>query len=407
MTQSTSFDTTREAGLARLTEYLPKAGAYARLRNFDLPGHPHVSQLSPYIRHRLVTEAEVLSATLDRYAPSTVEKFIHEVFWRTYWKGWMEMRPSVWDMYQVGLKQAWNDVQTSSGLRQEWEAACKGETGIACFDHWARELAETGYLHNHARMWFASIWIYTLRLPWELGTDFFLRHLLDGDPASNTLGWRWVGGLHTPGKTYLARADNIRKYTEGRFDPQGQLAAFAVPLDGAENPPRAPLPEGDVLKGGVKTGVLLTYEDCTPSHVWEAVPFPDACARLAPETQSGILHMAPLVVSKRDAALDDAVSRWPGSPDVDALEGAEGIVAWAKSSGLSQVVTSYPPVGPVADVVRVAARELEGAGVAVTCLRRDYDSRAWPHATAGFFKFKTKIPKLLDALEKRQMSLSL
>jgi deoxyribodipyrimidine photo-lyase len=65
-----------------------------------------------------------------------------------------------------------------------------------------QELVETGYLHNHARMWFASIWIFTLRLPWELGADFFLRHLLDGDAASNTLSWRWVAGLHTKGKHY-------------------------------------------------------------------------------------------------------------------------------------------------------------------------------------------------------------
>ena len=96
-----------------------------------------------------------------------------------------------------------------------------GATGIDCFDAWARELVATGYLHNHARMWFASIWIFTLRLPWELGADFFLRHLIDGDPASNTLSWRWVAGLQTAGKTYLATAENIARFTGGRFAPQG------------------------------------------------------------------------------------------------------------------------------------------------------------------------------------------
>ncbi len=94
----------------------------------------------------------------------------------------------------------------------------------------------TGYLHNHARMWFASIWIFTLRLPWELGADFFLRHLLDGDPASNTLSWRWVGGMQTMGKTYLARADNI-----------ATLHGRAVPARGAGDTgraaARAPCPE--------------------------------------------------------------------------------------------------------------------------------------------------------------------
>ena len=67
------------------------------------------------------------------------------------------MRPSVWMMYKSSLNAQLNRIQTESGLRREWETACKGETGIECFDHWARELVETGYLHNHARMWFASI----------------------------------------------------------------------------------------------------------------------------------------------------------------------------------------------------------------------------------------------------------
>ena len=71
-------------------------------------------------------------------------------------------------------------------------------------------------MHNHARLWFASIWIFTLKLPWELGAAFFLEHLHDGDPASNTLSWRWVAGLHTKGKNYVASADNIEKFTDGK-----------------------------------------------------------------------------------------------------------------------------------------------------------------------------------------------
>ncbi len=83
-------------------------------------------------------------------------------------------------------------LAASSGLRRAYERAVEGRTGIDGFDDWARQLVETGWLHNHTRMWFASIWIFTLRLPWALGAAFFLRHLLDGDPASNTLSWRWV-----------------------------------------------------------------------------------------------------------------------------------------------------------------------------------------------------------------------
>ena len=144
---------TRAAALERLSAFLPKAGrAYAARRNYDLGAghHSHVSMLSPYLRCRLLTEEEVLKAVALRHGHIAAEKFIQEVFWRTYWKGWLEHRPEVWTQYQAGAAQAWNDVQTQSGLRARWEAACKGETGIDCFDAWAQELVETGYLHNQA-----------------------------------------------------------------------------------------------------------------------------------------------------------------------------------------------------------------------------------------------------------------
>ncbi|MGD9294497.1 MAG: FAD-binding domain-containing protein, partial [Roseobacter sp.] len=228
-----AFTPKRSAALERLSAFAPNAGrAYAARRNFDLgPGnHVHVSMLSPYLRCRLLTEEEVLQCVLGRHGYAAAEKFVQEVCWRTYWKGWLELRPGIWDACRQDLKRAWNDVQTQSGLRVRWEDACHGSTGIDCFDAWAKELVSTGYLHNHARMWFASIWVFTLRLPWTLGAAFFLRHLLDGDPASNTLSWRWVAGLQTEGKHYLARAENIARYTRGRFNPRGLLDESAAPL---------------------------------------------------------------------------------------------------------------------------------------------------------------------------------
>ncbi|BAU31831.1 deoxyribodipyrimidine photo-lyase [Microcella alkaliphila] len=98
-------------------------------------------------------------------------------------------------------------------------------------------------------MWFASIWIFTLRLPWQLGADVFLRNLLDGDPASNTLSWRWVAGLQTRGKTYQATADNIARFTDGRYRPRG-LATTAEPLDGPPPPPAGAAPEQRPLTRG-------------------------------------------------------------------------------------------------------------------------------------------------------------
>ena len=264
---SEPFPPTHHAALERLSAFVPKAGRdYAARRNYDLgPGnHTHVSGLSPYLRCRLITESDVVHAVLQRHSPEAAEKFVQEVFWRTYWKGWLELRPAVWNQYQVALDQAWNDVQTQSGLRARWEDACRGETGIACFDAWAHELAETGYLHNHARMWFASIWIFTLDLPWELGADFFLRHLLDGDPASNTLGWRWVAGIQTQGKTYLARTSNISKFTENRFHPKWQLATHAIPRSAPTPPAPRDLPPGAPINPALRTGFLLHEEDLSP-----------------------------------------------------------------------------------------------------------------------------------------------
>ena len=216
------FEATKVAALNKLNNFVEKnLSEYSKLRNFDFgpEKRTNISGLSPYVTHGIINEKEIIKRSLSKFSFSKIEKFIQEVFWRTYWKGWLEMRPTVWAEYSSNLNKLYDQLQTQSGLRKSWEEACTGNTGIDCFDSWAKELFETGYLHNHSRMWFASIWIHTLELPWELGADFFLRTLLDADPASNTLSWRWVGGAQTVGKTYMASAQNIQKFTKGRFSP--------------------------------------------------------------------------------------------------------------------------------------------------------------------------------------------
>ncbi|MGY3448871.1 FAD-binding domain-containing protein [Bradyrhizobium sp. USDA 4353] len=183
---------TREAGLAQLQAVLPRLGrAYAAGRNHDHgPGRPQaVSGLSPWIRRRLVTEEEVVRAAVAAHG-GAADKFVEEVIWRSYFKGWLERRPQVWAQYVQGRDTDLARLAADGALQARVAAAEAGRTGLDCFDAFAQELVATGTLHNHARMWFASLWIFTLRLPWRLGADFFLRHLLDGDPASNTLGWR-------------------------------------------------------------------------------------------------------------------------------------------------------------------------------------------------------------------------
>jgi deoxyribodipyrimidine photo-lyase len=214
---------TRAAALAQLGAFLPSAGLYARDRNQVNPGHAGVTRLSPAIRHRLITEEEAAHQFLATLPFSRVEKLIQEIYWRRYWKSWLALRPAVWDHYVSDLEKS----ADSPAVRQI-EAA---NSGNAVIDHFSQELIDTGYLHNHARMWFAAWWIHEARLPWQAGAAFFFRHLLDGDPASNTLSWRWVAGLQTPGKTYLARRSNLEKY----LDPS-LLSSLAEGLAAFENP---------------------------------------------------------------------------------------------------------------------------------------------------------------------------
>ncbi|NSX55557.1 FAD-binding domain-containing protein [Parasulfitobacter algicola] len=393
------FPPTRTAALQALSAFVPKAGKdYASGRNYDLAGHPHVSTLSPYIRHRLITEQEVLQAVLGRFSLSSAQKFVQEVFWRTYWKGWLEMRPQVWVDYQRGVQGALNHVQTESGLRDRWEAACKGETDIDCFNHWAQQLVNTGYMHNHARMWFASIWIFTLRLPWELGADFFMRHLLDGDPASNTLSWRWVAGLQTKGKTYLARPDNIAKYTEGRFQPTG-LATDAPPLSGPAHPTPMAAPVLDPWTMTDATGILLTEEDLSPGFMLQSKR-PVASAVMVAVTGRSPLSVSPHVTKFTQAAAQDTVSRHADKiGDTATLTDVAALVDWARSHNLDQIVTAYAPVGPAADTLTEAVSVFAKENITLTRALRPYDATCWPHATHGFFKFKDKIPKLVGTMK--------
>ena len=218
------FETTRQGALNKLDHFIENEIAnYNFKRNFDLgpKKRENVSCLSPYITHRLINEYETVKIVLKKYPYQKVEKYIQEVFWRVYWKGWLELRPKVWTDFVEDLKIIEDD--------EKLDQAKNGETEIECFNDWVKELKEFNYLHNHTRMWFASIWIFTLKLPWQKGAEFFLRHLYDGDAASNTLGWRWVAGIQTKGKNYVAQSWNIEKFTNNRYQ-KIKLNDNAVPL---------------------------------------------------------------------------------------------------------------------------------------------------------------------------------
>ena len=218
------FEISRDGALKKLDNFInAELPNYNSKRNFDLgpEDKSNVSCLSPYISHRLITEYEVAKIVLAKFPYQKVEKYIQEIFWRVYWKGWLELRPQVWSDFTEDLKALKED--------DNYKKAINGETQIKCFNDWVNELKENNYLHNHTRMWFASIWIFTLNLPWQKGAEFFMKHLFDGDAASNTLSWRWVAGLQTKGKHYVAQAWNISKFTNNKYQ-NVKLNENALPL---------------------------------------------------------------------------------------------------------------------------------------------------------------------------------
>ena len=391
------FSATRAQALAQLRAFLPRAGrAYALQRNIDEgPGaRTHVSQLSPAIRRRLVTEEEVARAAVAVHGLEAAGKFVAEVLWRSYWRGHLEQRPEIWRRYLAGLAAARARLDREPGLAAAYADAVAARTGIDCFDAWVVELERTGYLHNHARMSFASIWIFTLCLPWELGAGFFFRHLLDACPASNTLSWRWVAGLQTVGKTYLASAEIIRRVSQGRFRVDAPLARTA-PVPAPEPPaPRVPLPVHPPPDPARRTGLWITTEDLSP----ETMALPPITAVAAADRIGG--DPAPAKRALAERALEDAcartadrwqvpVARLP-EPEIEAA-----LLDWAERHRLAQVVTPHAPIGPVADRVASARAALARAGIALVPVLRPFDQRAWPHAGGGFFRFRPHIPALL------------
>lgn len=394
---NTMFPATRAEGLRRLHAFLPAAGrVYAQGRNADhgSDARENVSVLSPYLRHRLITEEEVVAAVIDHHGHMKSDKFVQEVMWRTYWKGWLEMRPAVWNRIVADRDADFLRAEHSGGLRKTLAQAEAGETGIDGFDDWARELVAHGYLHNHARMWFASIWIFTLRLPWTLGADFFMRHLLDADPASNTLSWRWVAGLQTAGKTYLATAENIARYTNGRFAPQG-LATVAAPLTESPIPAAAPIPPVDTRLDGPAL-LLITDDDLAPELYVSADVVSTVVARRS--DQPGVWPKGEPAATFKAAAAQDAATRaqakYGQAAVTDTLDAA-AIIAAAREAGATQVVTSYAPTGPTAAALRTITPDLAAAGVPLVQHRHAWDDRFWPHATKGYFAFKQRRPELL------------
>ena len=353
---------------------------YERLRNYDFgPADRHnVSLLSKYITHRVLFEYDVVQRILAQHPMQMVEKFVQEVFWRIYWKGWLEHRPAVWADFT-----AFDHSQTP---QTPYQQAINGKTGIDCFDVWAAELQNTNYLHNHARMWFASIWIFTLGLPWQAGARFFMQHLNDGDAASNTLGWRWVAGVQTSGKHYLARASNIEQFTDGRFAPV-RLNETALPIAALRSYDIIPINYNE--RYHKKFNKLIVLENDLYLNDKDFYDAYDSVFVVRPGSiDRSVALAAPVLDFKTD--LVTAFCENYGNAeliDASALKTMAG-----NQPGFDLV---YSHIGDTWDAMR---RLGDGAGVPLHPLKRPQDLFCWQFAKKGFFNFKKNIPEIVSFL---------
>ena len=375
-----NFETSRAKATEKLDRFVERnLSDYSKLRNFDFgpDKRSNVSCLSPYITHGVLNEVEIIKKSLAKYSFNKNEKFIQEVLWRTYWKGWLELRPSVWSDYIISL----NSIREKYKDDINYIKAIEGKTNIECFDEWVKELKTHNYLHNHTRMWFASIWIFTLDLPWQLGAEFFLKHLYDGDAASNTLGWRWVAGIQTQGKHYLASEWNIKKFTNNRFQN--------IKLN--ENaPPKMADKTYSIIKNDFINPTI--NEDKT------LIIFENSLSFEISNLKEFKFNKIILVVNSnefRQVKLSDNVIKFKSELINDQLERIESlsinceIVSVDKLKEIkSDFYILYPSVGENLDFVMSNLSNYK-------FIYRELDQFSWQFCNKGFFNFKTYIPKII------------
>jgi len=387
------FSANKASALKALENFLPRAGRdYAAQRNYDFgpERRDNVSMLSPWVRVRILPEWEIIRSVRETHSDSAAGKFIDEVCWHTYWRGWLLQHPDAWKDYEAERETLLGDYERQIGYTR----AIEGKTGIECFDVWTRELIETGYLHNHARMWYASIWTHTLKLPWVLGAAFFHRHLYDGDPASNTLSWRWVAGVHTQGKSYLARPDNIAKYTDGRFRPQEPFAQEALDLTDDYPKPRAVSVEtADKLPGDGRIGLVVNENDLSASSwLGDSLNAVATCGALPEAAYEAHAVAEPVRTFRRDCLRETLTD------DAPVFSGVGQITQWAGEHSLDAVVMSEPGVGFWTLELLKLRSDLAHQGRTLHTVRHWWDAHFIPHASKGFFKLKQAIPDALDRL---------
>ena len=372
------FEISRDGALKQLDAFINSELAnYSFKRNFDLgpKDKSNVSCLSPYISHRLITEYEVAKTVLAKFPYQKVEKYIQEIFWRVYWKGWLELRPQVWTDFIEDLK----------GLKEDdnYKKAINGETQIECFNDWVKELKENNYLHNHTRMWFASIWIFTLNLPWQKGAEFFMKHLFDGDAASNTLSWRWVAGLQTKGKHYVAQSWNISKFTNNKYK-NVKLNENALPVTDKREYKLNPL---DFITEDNSNENLLVFENELSLENKNLKKYKNIYLVLL-SNKARKINLEQKVLEYKSKIIDDQKKRFKDLQIIDEL----------KFQTLTDEIKSFdvihPSIGENYSYLNIMRKK---QNLVLNFILSEEDKFSWQFSNKGYFNFKNNIPKILTS----------
>ena len=378
------FKTTRASAIENLDNFIKNnLGEYSKLRNFDFgpDKRSNTSCLSPYITHGVINEKEVISKALERFSFSKNEKFIQEVLWRTYWKGWLELRSGVWDDYLLDLKRIKEEFKDNKSYLN----AIEGKTEIECFNEWVNELKTYNYLHNHTRMWFASIWIFTLDIPWQLGAEFFMKHLYDGDTASNTLGWRWVAGIQTQGKHYLASEWNIKKFSNNRF-VNIKLNENAPPIISDKN--YTILHKTFENPINIEEKNLLVFENNLAFEITDfTIQKFKKILLINNKNENRNIKFSENVLNFKTSLIEEQKKR---------LEEKSincEIIDINEIKNLESCYCLYPTVGENLDYIN------QNSLKNIEFLYRKLDQNSWKFCNKGFFNFKKYIPKIVENLE--------
>ena len=355
-------------------------GNYSKLRNFDYgpENRSNVSCLSPYVTHGVINEVELIKKSLSKYSFVKNEKFIQEIMWRTFWKGWMELRPNVWTDYLLELK----TVKDKYKDDQSYQKAISGLTDIECFNEWVGELKENNYLHNHTRMWFASIWIFTLELPWQLGAEFFMKHLYDGDPASNTLGWRWVAGIQTKGKNYLASEWNIKKFSNNRFK-NIKLKENALTKKSEKF---YPVSKNVFINSEIiENKNLLVFENNLSLELSDLLNNKfNKIQLITNKNQNRKIKLSEKNINFKLQLFEDQKKRLEDkSIECEILDISE-------IEDIADAYLFYPTVGETLDFIK--SKNFNK----INYLYRKLDQFSWQYCSKGFFNFKNYIPKIIQ-----------